>query len=457
MNYFYSFFFLFLSIFILIKPFINGVIVKWILESNHLKKVGLATLILGVTCIYFGTQGEFWFERLWMVLTFSLGILLVIRSLFILLFPTAIKKFATFIINNYYKISIPLSLVMLYLSFFVVITDYIGPQKDISSCQSDQYVDLICGFKNPEDIVITPDEEYMFISEMGGVGPYVDIKPGYFALLNIENKSRIVPRISIEENIWGDPKCERGIKDEYGPHGIDLVQRNDGRFQLGVISHYPKESVEMFELKKIDGSWELFWRGCIDVPKNLYFNDISMKNNGNFYATHMYKRGITMNEWLINSILKKDSGYLVEWDKFGFNVISGSEGSGPNGIALDEKNNLIYISYNQSDKLTVFDLSTNSKISSSFVESPDNPYIKGNSVWMTSLDMQPNDAGDCAERVACSLPFSIYEFDKRTLDTLDKYTFSKTVFGLPTVAVPFNDKIYLGSFHSDRIGVIKKN
>ena len=186
MNYFYSFFFLFLSILILIKPFVNVVIEKWVLESNHLKKVGLANLILGVACIYFGTQGEFWFERLWMVITFSLGILLVIRSLLIFLFPTAIKKFVTFIINNYYKVSIPLSLVMFYLSFFVLITDYIGPQKDISSCQSDQYVDLICGFKNPEDIVITPDEEYMFISEMGGVGPYVDIKSGYFALLNIE-------------------------------------------------------------------------------------------------------------------------------------------------------------------------------------------------------------------------------------------------------------------------------
>ena len=97
----------------------------------------------------------------------------------------------------------------------------------------------------------------------------------------------------------------------------------------------------------------------------------------------------------------------------------------------------------------------NSKINSYFIESPDNPYIKDNSIWLTSLNFQPNDAMDCITKVNCSLPFSIHELDKKTFKLKNKYTFSKTVFGLPTVAVPINKTVYMGSFHADRLGSFK--
>ena len=56
-----------------------------------------------------------------------------------------------------------------------------------------------------------------------------------------------------------------------------------------------------------------------------------------------------------------------------------------------------------------------------------------------------------------SLPFSIYRLDKNDLEIKNEYSFSKTVFGLPTVAVPIEDEVFLGSFHSDRLGIIEIN
>jgi hypothetical protein len=91
-----------------------------------------------------------------------------------------------------------------------------------------------------------------------------------------------------------------------------------------------------------------------------------------------------------------------------------------------------------------------------FVQSPDNIHIGKSSLWVTSLDFQANDFGDCSEKVACSLPFSIHELDQKTLKLKNKTSFSKTVFGLPTVAVPIDEMIYLGSFHSDRMGYFIK-
>ena len=64
---------------------------------------------------------------------------------------------------------------------------------------------------------------------------------------------------------------------------------------------------------------------------------------------------------------------------------------------------------------------------------------------------------DCITKVNCSLPFSIHELDKETFKLKNKYTFSKTVFGLPTVAVPINKTVYMGSFHADRLGSFKIN
>ena len=456
MNYFYFFLFIFLSILIFIRP-ILWIIANWVLKSKRLNKTGLVAIVLGCVCIFFAVQDEYWFERVWRITTLCLGIIFILRGLAVIFLFDYVKKFTNYYLRNYFKISIPISFLMIGIAFIIISNDYIGPQKDISECISDRNIEIICGFKNPEDIVITPDNEFLLMSEFGGIEPYEEQKPGYFALLNLQTKEKIIPNILIEENIWGNSSCKRNKIKKYGPHGIDLVKREDGAYQLGVVNHFPDETIEMFEIFKESGSWNMVWRGCIEVPNEFYFNDISLKTNGGFYASHMYKRDITLNEWLFISLIKKNTGYLVEWSEDGFNKINGSEGSGPNGIALDRKKNIIYINFNQGDSITKFDLNTNTKLDKKFIEAPDNPYIDGDYVWVTSLDFQPNDFGKCEFDISCSLPFSVYKLDKNNLETINKYSFSKSVFGLPTVAVPFNNEIYLGSFHSDRIGIVKTN
>jgi DNA-binding beta-propeller fold protein YncE len=393
-----------------------------------------------------------WAERLWILLTLIVGILLCIRGLVVIFFLEKIKKILPLYLNHYYKFSIPISVVMISLALFTVTTDYIGPQKNISECKSDDAISVICGVSNPEDIVVTPDNKYLLISEFGGIRPYDSTKSGGFALLRLSDNKIIKPKISFGKNIWGEDSCKQN--EIFGPHGIDLVQREDGSYQLGVINHYPGETIEMFELvqKSEHDTWSFVWRGCIEVPEKYYLNDIALKKDGTFYVSHMYSRDITMTKWLITALLKKDSGVILEWNKDSFIEIPNSEGSGPNGITLNESTNNLFISYNQGDRVVKFDLSDNKKLQTFKVESPDNIYINKDSVWLTSLDFQPNDAGDCIERPACSLPFSIYEIDRETFVLKNKNSFNKTVFGLPTIALPIENVIIMGSFHSDRLG-----
>ena len=450
MNYFYFFFFLFLSLLLWVKPLIIF-ICKKIDEAQNLHVLGGLTFLIGMAMVIFSINSD-WAERLWILLTLIVGILLCIRGLVVIFFLEKIKKILPLYLNHYYKFSIPISVVMISLALFTVTTDYIGPQKNISECKSDDAISVICGVSNPEDIVVTPDNKYLLISEFGGIRPYDSTKSGGFALLRLSDNKIITPKISFGKNIWGEDSCKQN--DIFGPHGIDLVQKEDGSYQLGVINHYPGETIEMFELvqKSEHDTWSFVWRGCIEVPEKYYLNDVALKKDGTFYVSHMYSRDITMTKWLITSLLKKDSGVILEWNKDSFIEIPNSEGSGPNGITLSESTNNLFISYNQGDRVVKFDLSDNKKLQTFKVESPDNIYINKDSVWLTSLDFQPNDAGDCIERPACSLPFSIYEIDRETFVLKNKNSFNKTVFGLPTIALPIENVIIMGSFHSDRIG-----
>ena len=450
MNYFYFFFFLFLSLLLWVKPLIVF-ICKKIDGAQNLHILGGLTFLIGMAMVIFSINSD-WAERLWILLTLIVGILLCIRGLVVIFFLEKIKKILPLYLNHYYKFSIPISVVMISLALFTVTTDYIGPQKNISECKSDDAISVICGVSNPEDIVVTPDNKYLLISEFGGIRPYDSTKSGGFALLRLSDNKIITPKISFGKNIWGEDSCKQN--DIFGPHGIDLVQKEDGSYQLGVINHYPGETIEMFELvqKSEHDTWSFVWRGCIEVPEKYYLNDVALKKDGTFYVSHMYSRDITMTKWLITALLKKDSGVILEWNKDSFIEIPNSEGSGPNGITLNESTNNLFISYNQGDRVVKFDLSDNKKLQTFKVESPDNIYINKDSVWLTSLDFQPNDAGDCIERPACSLPFSIYEIDRETFVLKNKNSFNKTVFGLPTIALPIENGIIMGSFHSDRLG-----
>ena len=450
MNYFYFFFFLFLSLLLYIKPLIVH-ICKRVDSAENLNILGGLTFSIGLSMTVFALNAA-WGERLWILLTLILGILLCIRGLVVIFFLENIKKIIPIYLDHYYKASIPISIAMISLAFFVVSTDYIGPQKDISECKSDKAISVICGFSNPEDIVVTPDNKYLLISEFGGIRPYDSTKSGGFALMRLSDNKIITPKIVLGKNIWGEDSCKQN--EIFGPHGIDLVQREDVSYQLGAINHYPNETIEMFELiqESKKDTWSFVWRGCIEVPEKYYLNDIALKKDGTFYASHMYSRDITMTKWLINTIFKKNSGVILEWNKDSFTEIPNSEGSGPNGITFNESTNNLFISYNQGDQVVKFDLSDNKKLQTFKVESPDNIYIIKDSVWLTSLDFQPNDAGDCIERLACSLPFSIYEIDRETFVLKNENSFNKTVFGLPTIAVPIENTIFMGSFHSDRLG-----
>jgi len=322
-------------------------------------------------------------------------------------------------------------------------------------CKSDQEIQVICLVKNPEDLAVTPDNDFLIVSEFGGIEPLEEMIPGKLSLLNLKTEEIEPLDMSYSNNTWGDGLCSRKNNDLLGPHGIDLITRNDGLYQLAVVNHIEYESIEMYELIKSETSWHLIWRGCVRAPVENYLNDVSLKSDGSLFVSHMYDRDSSISSFLLAALFKKKTGYVLQWNnKQGFSKVVESEGSMPNGLAYDENNNLLYINDNLGDKVRILDLNNKTSVADTYLNAPDNLILTEESLWVTALDHEILDTIKCIEYTVCALPFSVYELDPVTLEEKQRFSFRKTVFGLPTVALPVKDKIWIGSFRSDRIAYL---
>ena len=91
MNYFYFFFFLFLSLLLYIKPLIVH-ICKRVDSAENLNILGGLTFSIGLAMTVFALNSA-WGERLWILLTLILGILLCVRGLVVIFFLENMLKF----------------------------------------------------------------------------------------------------------------------------------------------------------------------------------------------------------------------------------------------------------------------------------------------------------------------------------------------------------------------------
>ena len=426
-------------------------IMIWAINNLEDKKLilslSLLLFILSVISIYLSTNISDWNYRAGPLILFILGIALILRALAILIFPLQLKKALQYILKKIPVFTTTLSGVFLILlSAFTVSRDYIGPFKDLSDCSNSQVLTVYCLASNPEDLALTPDNQSLIVSEFGGIRPYEEPQEGSFSIFDLATSSIKKMPVIMDLNVWGEPQCQRNSK-TFGPHGIDLKKRDDGSYQLAVVNHYPTETIELFELRK-DDQWSLIWKGCVNVPTKYYFNDIALESDGSFYVTHMYPREISITAWLNAALFKYATGLVLFWSHNKFEELDFTKAGQPNGIV--KSGNTLYVANNLSDSITGYDLVEKKEIAHFPINSPDNLILHDDSIWVTSLEHEAVDVLSCPSE-QCSLPFNVYSLSSEDLKLQKVYSFSKEVMGLPTVALPVDDKIWMGSFRLDRL------
>ena len=326
-----------------------------------------------------------------------------------------------------------------------------SPMQPLEGCESNAELSVYCDFMNPEDLALTPDGKFLIVAEFGGMAPLVEMTSGKLSFFNLKEKTKINANISFGNNEWGSKDCSRSSDVPFGPHGIDLIQRDDGRFQLAVVSHHPKESIEMFELTENNG-WVLEWKGCVDVDGQYYFNDVSLDTAGNFFATHMFNSDFSLIRALWNVFAKSDTGFVVKWNTDdSFEDLAFTSGSFPNGIALDQNNNNLIVNYNLGDKSILFNLASEESLGVFEYNSPDNVIIKDGYAWIANHDHTVADSLRCGEMITCPLPFSINKLSLLDFSLINSYKFESKNMGIGTVGLPHDGSLWIGSYKSDRL------
>ncbi|MGV3592922.1 MAG: SMP-30/gluconolactonase/LRE family protein, partial [Gammaproteobacteria bacterium] len=201
-------------------------------------------------------------------------------------------------------------------------------------CGTQGDAEIVCGTRAPEDFETTPDGKYLVIAKFGQV---VDTA---LDLFNLDTHAFTpLPMTAEKKEGWGDPACRESIGLQTGAHGLSLTQRTSGEWQLYVVNHNVRESIEMFELQADGAAWKLVWRGCVLAQEP--YNDVAALPDGGFVAT---RPQAIMQEGQ-DLFAGAPSGNVARWSAGGGEVVlPGTEYGYPNGVMVPPDGRHAYIS-----------------------------------------------------------------------------------------------------------------
>jgi len=336
-------------------------------------------------------------------------------------------------------------------------SDVLNTVHTEQDCEPQGDLRVVCGIQAPEDLAALPDHSGLLISEYGHQG----IMGGRLSLYDIATGStRIlydlasINDLRLGQNLWGDDHCAE--PEVFSPHGFDLSQRPSGRWQLLVVNHGGRDTIEMFELMKNQPSgWALEWRGCVMADGNSVLNDVAATDNG-FVASEMVQVDSFFNGGL-DYILGRQNGRLWRWTlQSGLQTVPDLQGVGFNGVVSDNQNKRFYVNAYGENKIKIFDRIKKLTTGEVAIEKADNTnWDSTRDGFLLVASHQANllQMAWCVShgQVNCNVPFSIYEVNIDTLQKKEIFHSDGEYFGGGTAAIHINHQLFIGSFAGNRL------
>jgi len=323
-------------------------------------------------------------------------------------------------------------------------------------CEAETGFEYACGLNNPEDLVYFPPSNEILFSQLGDM--YADnVSP--LGALNPENMATRLLATHIpkgQQELWGAQTCEaiNGING----HGLDLSQREDGRWQLLVVNHNLRESVEFYEVAVVDGRASLIWRGCVSGGEYSSFNDVVAQPNGGFFVSHVMPH---LSTWagkfgMLKMLFGLDTGRAMQWTPNGsLQPVPGSAASYANGINVAPDGQKMYLNAYGGNEVFEYDLSTGRQAQVLSVLHPDNSsWDSQDRLLITSQHGNLLESATCLSRqpnINCVVPFSVVAYDPSTAESETVFSHEASALPVATIALEVGDDLYLGTYSGDRI------
>lgn len=341
-----------------------------------------------------------------------------------------------------------------------------APAKE-SDCTATGKLVSYCGLPNPEDLEILPDGNGVLASDMRLTrGPNgLAGQPG--SLKWLDPKTRAVTVLYPSKSgpagrsDWGDPSCPGEIGAALLPHGFHLSRRNGGAWQLLVVNHGGRESVELFELTGKAGRWVLAWRGCVVPPPPNRLNDVVGLPDGSLLVTTMDRAGSSGDSQDVRNRAQQgeNTGFLWRWTPGkGLSEEPGSAAPRPNGVQIDAAGRYAFLNTAaRGGEVRKLDLATGKVVGAVPVPSPDNAsWARDGRLLVTGFDPGTNTSV-CfrTPQVPCPAAFSVYALDPVTMRAERLFSHSGLPLGAGTVAVQYGSDMLIGSFAGDRVMAVR--
>lgn len=313
----------------------------------------------------------------------------------------------------------------------------------------------ICGLQAPEDIEATPDGRFLLLSQFGGL----DGGPGSIALFDpaTEKAELLFPlrqAVSDSASDWGDANCPGNPGTALSPHGIHLARRESGEWQLLVVNHGGRESVEFFHLAETPDGYRLRWRGCAVMPEGSYLNDVAALPEGGFLVTHMLPKG---NWWamITTFTLGSERGHVWHWRPgSGASVAPWSHAPFPNGIQISADGERVFLNLYTPGRVRVVDRRSGEILAELPVDQPDNSaWLADGRLVVASHVKESLLPGLCTNvyEGACPQRFQLVAIDPDDLTREVLLDHGGAPMGAGTVAQQLGDGLYVGSYAGNRL------
>lgn len=315
----------------------------------------------------------------------------------------------------------------------------------------------VCGFTAPEDIELAGDSQSLLVGEM--------VLGGRLLRLAVDDLNapavELYPALAeVGRPNWGSADCTQ-YPEQMTFHGIDLSQRADGVWQLLVVNHGLRESVEFFEVRTNPQATPegLVWRGCALAPGNESLNDVAALPDGGFLSSTPF---VGNELWSIaKALVGFNTGHIRRWSQSeGWSRVPNTQGRYPNGVIAEPDGSRFHVNMYIDGLVKTFTLDGEELGSAKVLNGDNLSWGEDGKIRIAShragkLDMV--EALEMPPETNLRVPFAIVEYDPAAGTVADVFVHDGSEFGAATVAQQVGNVVVMGSFKGRRIAVAKVN
>ena len=321
---------------------------------------------------------------------------------------------------------------------------------------------LLDGPTKPEDLILL-ESGTVFLSGMsenpgsedGGAGSLHAVDPETGELTNVWTAENITEAHDTTTFRECDGPLDPSVA---APHGLGSETSDDGTEYLYVVNHGGRESIEVFTVE----NEALTWVGCSTLPEGSMGNGVvADPDTDGFYVTN-FLNPADMQAEFEKAFAGETTGEVLHWTpENGWSVVEGSEMSTPNGIAVSEDGDSLYVASWGGRELVELDRTTGEVLNTVAMEiMPDNlRYTEDGHLLVTGqvIDSFETFVGYEFGDLKPAERYDVFALDPETF-TVDIVAAGEVPgFGNPTTALEVGDRIFVGSVAGDKILQLDKS